>query len=106
MSSQRLASPRALPWRQPSSSSSPSSCSLARESSDEDPSDAISHLRADPVWTRPPDGCPWRCDSVSPDYCKGPADQFSPLRRPCLCPQLHHGPDGVRELRSCHFLVH
>src|SRR2546430_1300703 len=106
MSSQRLAFPRASPWRSPSSSSSLSSCSPARESSDEDPSDAISHLRTNPVRTRPPDGCPWHCDSVSPDCRKGPIDQFSPLRGPRLCPQLHHGPDGGRELRSCHFHGH
>src|SRR6267143_675793 len=106
MSCQRLASPRASRWRWPSSSSSPSFCSPVRESSDEDPSDAISHLRTDPVRTCPPDGRSWRCDSVSPDYRKVSADQFSPLRRPRICPQLHHGHDGVRELRSCRFHGH
>src|SRR2546421_11010273 len=94
MSFLRLAFPRALRSRSPSSSSSRSSCLPARECSDEDPADAISHLRTDPVRTRPLDGCPWHCDSVSPDCCKGSADQLSSLRWPRICPQLHHGPDG------------
>src|SRR2546421_2964177 len=106
MSFLRLAFPRALRSRSPSSSSSRSSCLPARECSDEDPADAISHLRTDPVRTRPLDGCPWHCDSVSPDCCKGSADQLSSLRWPRICPQLHHGPNGVRELRSCHFHGH